>query len=205
MLIFAGSTNMTTQREPNIVRGVKAFESLFGCLGVAVFAVLFFSATYAIWHVVVLDHRKRVPAYLQVSKVLYVKEESWGFGPGGNETGLLVYELPADVAAAIGGKGLSFLTDNDNALKARQQLVPNFEWYATPVAPDFGWKGDGHTPPSISLFLNRYGFGLDFDQRFIAMADQAKNASGNFYSYGSGGRLLIVSPALRRVIFAYSG
>jgi hypothetical protein len=92
---------------------VKAFDSLFGCLGVAVFAVLFFSATYAIWHVVVLDHRKRVPAYLQVSKVLYVKEESWGFGPGGNETGLLVYELPADVAAAIGGnrhqyEGVSF-------------------------------------------------------------------------------------------------
>jgi hypothetical protein len=196
---------MTMQREPNIVRGVKAFEGLFGCLGIALFAVLFFSATYSVWHVVVLDPRKRVTAYLQVSKVLYVKEESWGFGPGGNETGLLVYELPADVAATIASKGLPFLNDNDNALKARQQLVPNFDWYPTPVVPNSGWIGDGRTPASINLFLNRYGFGLDFDQRFIAMADQAKNAPGNFYSYGSGGRLLVVSPALRKVIFAYSG
>jgi hypothetical protein len=196
---------MTMQREPNIVRGVKAFEGLFGCLGIALFAVLFFSATYSVWHVVVLDPRMRVPAYLQVSKVLYVKEESWGFGPGGNETGLLIYELPSDVAATIASNGLSFFTDNDNALRARQQHVSNYDWYPTPVVPNFGWKGDGVTPASINSFLNRYGFGLDFDQNFIAMADQAKNTSGNFYSYGSGGRLLVVSPALRKVILAYSG
>ena len=43
------------------------------------------------------------PPDLHVTKVLYVQTGDWGFGPGGNETGVVLYELPDHVAAQLRG------------------------------------------------------------------------------------------------------
>jgi hypothetical protein len=43
-----------------------------------------------------------------VWNLLYVSEESWGFGPGGNETGIIVYEMPKAVTAALEKRGSIF-------------------------------------------------------------------------------------------------
>ena len=48
---------------------------------------------------VVRSHRLSfVPEAMGVWRVLYAAEESWGFGPGGNETGIIVYAMPREVA-----------------------------------------------------------------------------------------------------------
>jgi len=49
------------------------------------------------------------PKGLGVSKILYVAEESSGFGPGGNETGVIVYELPENAATEIEKNGVAYL------------------------------------------------------------------------------------------------
>ncbi|MDB5588576.1 MAG: hypothetical protein JWP26_3546 [Devosia sp.] len=48
---------------------------------------------------------------MNVSNVVYVSEQSWGFGPGGNETGILVFEMPASVAAELKDRGIDYLEE----------------------------------------------------------------------------------------------
>lgn len=54
-------------------------------------------------------HLSFVPEALNVTNVLYVSEQSWGFGPGGNETGLLAFQLPASVAQQVKAHGADYL------------------------------------------------------------------------------------------------
>ncbi|MFY9480210.1 MAG: hypothetical protein WAQ08_21455 [Aquabacterium sp.] len=42
-----------------------------------------------------------VPDALHVTSLSYSNEESWGFGPGGNEAGFRAYPLPDEVAASV--------------------------------------------------------------------------------------------------------
>lgn len=49
-----------------------------------------------------------VPDALDVSTIAYSKEESWGFGPGGNEAGIRVYPLPERVSKEIEARGIDF-------------------------------------------------------------------------------------------------
>jgi len=44
---------------------------------------------------------RMVPAGLAVTEVIYAREDSWGFGQGGNETGVVVFGLSLDVASNI--------------------------------------------------------------------------------------------------------
>lgn len=50
-----------------------------------------------------------LPSALRPVKKLYVSEQSFGPGPGGNETGIVIYRLEARLADAIAAGGVNFL------------------------------------------------------------------------------------------------
>ena len=49
-----------------------------------------------------------VPEDLSVSKILYVEEAVYGFGPGGNENGVIMYELSDEVANQVKREGINY-------------------------------------------------------------------------------------------------
>lgn len=157
-------------------------------------------------------HLGFVPAGLNVGLILYTKEDAWGFGPGGNETGVIVYELPehaADRVAAGGGKYLAELSNADGSGSRGHYR----NWRTTPIAGEETWlhrDGTGKPwhaghRPSIADYLNKYGFGIQIDADIPALIDDALWSPGNYYAYGPGGGLIIVAPNLRRIIYAYAG
>ena len=149
-------------------------------------------------------HLRLLPKSLGVTRVLYVEEKAWGFGgPGDNETGVIVYELPAEAARRIEADGLSYLSS----------LEHRYPWSATPLQGDDDWLlHDGLNEarplgyrPRLADFLDRYGFSIPIEPRVLALADEALNTSGAYYASARGGGLLIVAPRARRVVLAYAG
>ncbi|MEQ1944167.1 hypothetical protein ABMA32_17270 [Mesorhizobium sp. VNQ89] len=65
-----------------------------GCLS-ALFLII--ATPIIAWKV--FEYRFRlwlIPEDLNVWWIGYARQESWGFGPGGNETGVIVYSLPQE-------------------------------------------------------------------------------------------------------------
>ena len=84
---------------------LRKFLSLLTLLNIFVLGLLFVG--FKIWEK--QAQLNNVPKAFGVSKIIYKAEESWGFGPGGNETGLIVYELPQSTATRVIEDGVSFL------------------------------------------------------------------------------------------------
>lgn len=127
------------------------------------------------------------PLDLRVSKILYKTEESWGWGPGGNETGIIVYELPeisADKILSDGGYN---------------------HWSSTPLLLDGDGGGPNRTRDhEIGHYLNRYGFGIPLDPNVEQEINAALSNPGSYFSSGGVGFILII-PSSRIVVYAYNG
>ena len=99
------------------------------------------------------------PPELKVGRILYLETDSWGFGPGGNETGVVLYELPQSVSEVIGPEVTQWTL---------QALPGHLSWEATPLRERAEWfHGEGALPqvdptpiPRLHNYLNRYGFGV---------------------------------------------
>jgi hypothetical protein len=144
-----------------------------------------------------------IPAALNVQRVLYASEQEWGFGPGGNEAGSIVYQMPDDVASELQKKGLALLRSLPTG--KRQRAI---QWLPTPVEIEGVWASvepvwEKRSP--ISNYLGQYGFLITVRSDILKLADTALLAPGNFYGFGSAGGVLILIPSERRVIFAYCG
>ncbi|AFY94074.1 hypothetical protein [Chamaesiphon minutus] len=140
------------------------------------------------------EHRLSfVPEKLSVSNIVYTKEEVFGFGPGGNETGVLVYELPDKIASDIEKIGIEYFVN----LTPRQGNNSDLyrKWQKTPITD----------VNKIEEHLDRYGFGISIDRHIENEIDEAISKPGSFFANGRGGRILIVNPKNRRVFLAYSG
>ena len=143
-----------------------------------------------------------LPSELKVTKVLYAQDQSWGFGPGGNETGVVLYELPDRVAERLHGRNAASLADSHQAQ----------DWKSTPLRDHLEWIEGlgalaqvGPVPmPRLHNFLNRYGFGISIDPSIMDGIDKAISEPGNFYAYTRTG-VLLVMPAQRRVAFVFAG
>jgi hypothetical protein len=150
-----------------------------------------------------------VPDAMQVSNLLYASEQSWGFGPGGNETGLLVYEMPAAVAAHLRDSGLSYLEELPANIRDGWQGVYS-GWRETPIDLDRRWKATSHegvkfwNSPGIGDYLNQYGYPIPIEREWEELANRALFAPGSYYAYGRIG-LIIVIPDELRIIYAYNG
>lgn len=154
------------------------------------------------------SHRlSHVPDALQVRQIVYANEEAWGFGPGGNEAGIVAYALPERVANTIQAAGLPYFANlPPNRNRAERDWRGRFsDWKTTPVEPGPHWKPDpGSGRYDIYQYICAYGFCIDIDERIGQEAAAAVNEPGNFYAYGRIG-MIVVAPRMRRVFFMYNG
>lgn len=145
-----------------------------------------------------------VPAGLGVTQVLHAKQHAWGFGPGGNETGVVVFALPAGVAKEIEAQGMGYLANGPAGTSGHGQGQPH-AWQPTPVLLE---GSDENTHPVLSYelapYLNRYGFGIDIDATVARQIEATMSKPGGFVAQARTG-LLIVAPALQRVFYIHSG
>ena len=147
-----------------------------------------------------------VPDALQVRSIIYTNEESWGFGPGGNEAGIRVYPLSDEVSSRIGRGGINYL----------QQLPPNKDqpsrdwrgryeqWSETPIQGDH-WKINEKTGLlNVIDYICAYGFCIDIPPDRLRQANEIVSKPGSFYARGRIGTI-VVSPKQKLVLYFYNG
>ena len=147
----------------------------------------------------------RIPPPLHVAWIEYRLEEAWGFGPGGNETGFVVYRLTQASAKWARARG------EDLPAAIHSDFGP---WRPTPVqdrGDDGRWhrrdgKGSyrGFHNASISEYLEQY-IPISVPAEAIAEANAAIREPGSYYAYKPGGGVMIVDPARGKVYYAYAG
>ena len=150
-----------------------------------------------------------VPDTFNIFQVTYSQEKLYGLGPGGNETGLIVYKLPEDIAVEINQQGIDYLKE----IMSKSGNTPGGKygygkWEETPLCfPKPDPKVDGEDCiPNLSRYLNRYGFGIIIKSEIKQQINEAISKKGSYFSYRHRGRgLLIVIPSKKRLVYAYSG
>jgi hypothetical protein len=147
-----------------------------------------------------------VPEALQVNSIVYSKEESWGFGPGGNEAGIRTYPLKGEIANLISIQGIEFF----NSMPANQKQANRDwrgrygDWAETPIS-SISWKNKEETGSlDIYDYICAYGFCIDIDDAVVKEATQIMNSKGSYYAYGRIG-LIVVSPSRKLVLYMYNG
>jgi len=147
-----------------------------------------------------------VPDALQVDSISYSKEESWGFGPGGNEAGIRVYPLSDEIANQIMKRGIEFFNNlpANNDQKNRRWRGRYESWNETPIKESKYWKQKGGGGLDMYDYICRYGFCIEIDNEVISQATDIINSEGSYYAYGRIG-LIVVSPAKNLVIYMYNG
>lgn len=167
---------------------------------VASLALIAGLSSYAVsWN----HYRAQLPPGLGLWWRVYAQNRTWGFGPGGNETGFNAFVLPAGAAERVRSGGTALLA----------RLAPESEWRETPVPSEPPWvaeAGDRSVelePGSVSVlaYLGRYGFFIDLPQTRRTRFDAAIRAPGSFYAFGRGGRVIVISPPQKRAWVAYAG
>lgn len=177
---------------------IWAFLLLIGLLTVApVAAYKFYERRFNMNH---------MPDALGVQAISYELQESWGFGPGGNEAGILVYPLPEDVSRQIGQGGIKFLqTLPANKNQADRRWQGAYEtWAETPVASP-QWKLDVKAGRlNVMDYICAYGFCIDVAPEVLNEANEIVNNAGSYYAHGRIG-IIVVSPKKKKVLYFYNG
>jgi len=147
-----------------------------------------------------------VPDALQVDTISYSKEESWGFGPGGNEAGIRIFPLSDEVANQITKRGIEFFNDlPKNKNQHNRKWRGRYEsWTETPVKESEYWKRKNDMGFDICDYICRYGFCIQIDDAVVDQATAIINSKGNYYAYGRIG-LIVVSPSKKLVLYMYNG
>lgn len=148
-----------------------------------------------------------VPDALHVDSISYSAEESWGFGPGGNEAGIRVYPLTDQVARQITEQGLEFFRNmSPNQDQGDRQWRGQYDnWSETPVEPTRLWKlGKDRVGLNIMDYICAYGFCSEIKPEVVEEANSAVNTAGSYYAYGRMG-LIVVNPKRKLVIYMYNG
>lgn len=147
-----------------------------------------------------------VPDALQVSSISYSEEESWGFGPGGNEAGIRVYPLSEEIANQITKRGIDFFNNLPaNKNQQNRRWRGRYEsWNETPVKEEKYWKRKGEVGLDVYDYICRYGFCIEIDEAVVGQATDMINSEGNYYAYGRIG-LIVVSPIKKLVLYMYNG
>lgn len=147
-----------------------------------------------------------VPQALGVKTVSYRLEESWGFGPGGNEAGIRFYPLPEDIARTVGKEGVRFLdqlppnTDQDS----RDWRGRYEQWSETPIQGDH-WQINSATGLlNVTDYICVYGFCIDIPPERLKQVNEIVSKPGSFYARGRIG-MIVVCPEQRLVLYFYNG
>jgi hypothetical protein len=164
-------------------------------LAAAVLLLALAGAGWLGWQEVLRRHHLALlPPALGVTERLAAFERSAGWGPGGNEAGLIVYRMPDTLAAAL----------VDGA-----EPADGLAWQPTPFmaeGPSDGALGpcEGDACAAIERFLWRHGHGVDLPRDVEEMVDRALIAPGNRVGVTRSGLVLLI-PGEKRVVYAYAG
>lgn len=140
-----------------------------------------------------------IPQEMGVSKILYQETDSWGFGPGGNETGVVVFELPENSAKTIENAGIDFFNVISREDTQRNKYIRECgEWQESPL-------GDTNSSWTLNSFLDRYGFGIAVDEGIEKEINLVASKKGSYFTGCSGGAVIIVAPKIKKVFFVYAG
>jgi len=141
-----------------------------------------------------------IPQEMGVTKILYQKTDYWGFGPGGNETGVVVFELPENSAKMIQSAGKDFFDVISKEDTARNEYIRKCgEWQESPLGQDT------NSSWALSSFLDQYGFGIAVDQSIENEINLVASHRGSYSTGCAGGAVLIVAPKIKKVFFVYAG
>lgn len=174
---------------------------------------LAFATPWLVWRFSVQHHRlSLVPPAMGVSSIVYAEEESGGF-LGGHAAGIIVYEMPEHVAAALQQEGITYLE------RISQPSGPGLHrhydnWKPSPVIRNSKWRELScestwqPISPGIADYMFRGApcFRLDASIEQMASDTILQPDSYYTYSYASGGGgmgLIVLAPKVRRIIFAY--
>jgi len=140
-----------------------------------------------------------IPQEMGVTKILYQKTDSWGFGPGGNETGVVVFELPENSAKTIESAGRDFFNVISKEDTPRNEYIRKCgDWQESHLS-------DTNTSWTLGSFLNQYGFGVTVDQDIENEINLAASTKGSYSTGCAGGAVIIVAPKIKKVFFVYAG
>ena len=147
-----------------------------------------------------------VPDALEVRTVSYRNEESWGFGPGGNEAGIRFYPLSEDISRKVGENGLRYFTQlpPNQDQQSRSWRGYYEQWSETPIRGDH-WKINPDTGLlNVTDYICAYGFCIDIPSERMKQANEIVSKPGSFYARGRIG-IIVVSPEQRLVLYFYNG
>lgn len=155
-------------------------------------------------------YRGYLPADLSIWLRVSAINKSWGWGPGGSETGFNEFVLPTKSARQVSDGGQDFLA---KLSPIRTERGWTSQWYETPpdAESSFVYRGGDIFPQpelgtiSAQIHLERFGFGIHIPQGRLDRIDRALNRPGSFYTIGRGGRVIVLSPEERRIWLLYAG
>ncbi|MDQ8029620.1 MAG: hypothetical protein REJ23_12915 [Brevundimonas sp.] len=165
-----------------------------------------------------LEYRWRqslLPLGVRAPVITYAKETTWGWGPGGNETGVIVYRMDRTSAERVRAGGIAWLegeasrpTGPLQRPAADRRLRRTYsDWRTTPL--EALWSGHGEhscgREPGLGAYVDYDDFRCRVDPEVIARANRVLQTPGAFVARGQAGRIVIVAPAERLVIIAYNG
>jgi hypothetical protein len=150
----------------------------------------------------------RTPRGAGLGMIAYLQSQSWGLGPGGNETGIVVFRLNRQSARELQEQPSEFF-----ARLAEQHAQPNTgydcriyeQWTGTPLEAEREPNDEGQSGPlTWDRFANRYGFGITIPNAYRRMVDRSFAAPGSYYSIGRCG-LFIFMPNERTAAYMFAG
>ncbi len=154
-------------------------------------------AVFLSWQAYQYNHRLNfVPDEMHVWRILFANEESWGFGPGGAETGFIMYALPDEIAEKVRLKGVAYLSSFPSARIGNGLQGKYEEWYETPVSGSRGVPFYEKGPEC--------GYCIDIDPNAEESFKKALSKPGSFYAYGRVG-MILVAPAIHKIFYIYAG
>lgn len=179
-----------------------------------IFVIIFICGFLAFEYYAYNFYLSFVPHELGVSKIQYRKEERWGFGPGGNATGIRVYQLPDNIANDIQNQGIGYFYKLSSSTKNKIDSREHYKnWLETPIQTTKHWTNymslsdDADysiETPSINHYMGAYGFHIKINPAVEKMVNDAITKSGSYYAYGRSGVIIII-PEQRKIVYAYNG
>lgn len=201
---FTGSPNKVSH-QPYLLQGWRQGWT------VVVVVLLLLAIPWSACHYSERSRQLRyLPAAMGVSRVLYAQEDDFGSVglPGDNETGIILYEMPEAVVRELSSNAPAYLDTISLPIGDRRGGFEN--WHRTPVTVDERWPRGSYegrwkwVSPGIGDYMGRYGFAIPFDADVERLVNDAIFKPGSYYAYGRIG-LIILIPAVQRVVFVYSG
>lgn len=151
--------------------------------------------------------RHRLPVELGPVSTEYRKTADYGFGPGGNSAGIIVFRLTAQAADGLLENGIGPLEQAGRRSGSRSWRFWN--WRPTPVVFDERWTRRGDhlcgDEPGIGAYIDYAAFRCDVDPTVIAHVNMILSRPGAYYAYGSASSVILVAPREGLVILAFNG